>query len=99
MTNPLHAVAERIGYKFEPAIGLWINERRRVNPADLREELLTGDRPLRIADVDAIGVQPSRWKDGKVVLWAARRFFAGSDTFEAPTPAEAILACAEAVAG
>jgi hypothetical protein len=99
VTNPLHKVAERIGMELcegeEWAAGgvVWFD--REYVQDDLRTYLLTGDRPLRILEREKINLMPERGQ------WRAE-VYAG-DTIETliasaerPTPAEAILACAEA---
>jgi hypothetical protein len=69
------------------------------DPERLRTYLLTGDRPLRIQAADNICCRPSG--DDRGGAWFARVWAAKqSHTFAyGETPAEAILACAEAVAG
>jgi hypothetical protein len=99
MTN-LHKVAERIGMELcegeEWAAGgvVWFD--REYVQDDLRTYLLTGDRPMRIQVEFKISVN---WN------WIQLHWFAYTYTGENEnlhvdtkhtTPAEAILACAEA---
>jgi hypothetical protein len=98
MTN-LHAVAERIGMReAKDDVGpYWEDGEERdwaCDPERLRTYLLTGDRPMRILEREKINLMPERGQ------WRAE-VYAG-DTIETliasaerPTPAEAILACAE----
>jgi hypothetical protein len=101
MTNPLHKVAERIGIEWvdDDWGGAWWDQhdetsRYGIHEAKLREHLLTGDRPLRImeaiANISFVLTSGAR-------NWEAS-LYKGGETYSgiAPTPAEAILACAEA---
>jgi hypothetical protein len=107
MTNPLHAVAERIGMRLMPDEDRmrqwWVDGDAvacRGEPDGayaLRRYLLTGDRPLRIKVEFGICDEYNR-ANRYWLAWA----YSADDTRYVPspksdTPAEAILACAEAV--
>ena len=65
-------------------------------PDNLRTYLLTGDRPMRIMEKWAICVVPTySLTQKKAIEWNARLLM-GEISYEGNTPAEAILACAEA---
>jgi hypothetical protein len=68
-----------------------------VKDADLRTYLLTGDRPLRILEaLHKMGVRYRLESFSEAVICRALRDGCGVASVSAPTPAEAILACAEA---
>jgi hypothetical protein len=96
VSDTLHKVAKRIGM-VRMGDGWADPPSCLVSAGDstLRTYLLTGDRPLRILEREKINLMPERGQ------WRAE-VYAG-DTIETliasaerPTPAEAILACAEA---
>jgi hypothetical protein len=109
MSDTLHKVAERIGMYQAPfeddpdqfafwhdPNGVCCDEVDDDDPNGLRTYLLTGDRPLRILAayrMDVVFEGTSQWKASRE--WEEPWVFGGIK----PTPAEAILACAEACSG
>ena len=104
MTDSLAAVARGIGMEVwppeMPGASWWVDDEAAICYVDdpecdshLRTYLLTGDRPLRILDAYDISVQPTRPETGQM-KWLAGR---GKIRRDYPTPAEAILACAEGI--
>ena len=107
MSDTLHKVAERIGMEVWPpdkhGSQWWLDGETGVCYVDdpgsddeLHTYLLTGDRPLRILAayrMDVVFEGTSQWKASRE--WEEPWVFGGIK----PTPAEAILACAEACSG
>jgi hypothetical protein len=105
--DALSVVARGIGMRWLPyGAGMaWYepddvsDESRSVIQAHLRTYLLTGDRPMRIMEKRGICLTPIySVRKQQIVRWAANHLMGPDTIHEAPTPAEAILACAMNIA-
>jgi hypothetical protein len=100
MTNPLHKVAERIGMKYDQLCNDWEDTDGTVkHPDNLRAYLLTGDRPMRIFELVLVPASSEGCAlDGSPGAYCVSPYvLADWPILVRPTPAEAILACAEAI--